>query len=61
MAISHKRLWKLYRDKGMTAVELREKPKPFWDGAIQSEARPLRLKIRNICGDETVWEVLLKK
>lgn len=28
----------------------------FWDGCIRSEKKPLRLKIRNICGDETVWE-----
>lgn len=34
-----------------------EKTKGFWDGAIRSEKKPLRLKIRNICGDETVWEV----
>ena len=33
------------------------KTKDFWDGAITSEQKPLRLKIRNICGDETVWEV----
>ena len=33
------------------------KTKEFWDGAIKSEKRPLRLKIRNICGDETVWRV----
>lgn len=33
------------------------KTKDFWDGAIKSEKRPLRLKIRNICGDETVWKV----
>lgn len=32
-----------------------EKTKSFWDGAIRSEKNPLRLKIRNICGDETVW------
>lgn len=38
-----------------------EKTKEFWDGNIQSEKQPLRLKIRNICGDETVWEVSLKK
>jgi len=31
------------------------KTKDFWDGAIRSEKKPLRLKIRNICGDETVW------
>ena len=34
-----------------------EKTKQFWDGTIQSEKQPLRLKIRNICGDETVWVV----
>ena len=33
------------------------KTKDFWDGAITSEKKPLRLKIRNICGDETVWEI----
>lgn len=33
------------------------KTKDFWDGTITSEQKPLRLKIRNICGDETVWEV----
>lgn len=26
----------------------------FWDGKILSDEKPLRLKIRNICGDETV-------
>ena len=34
-----------------------QRTKNFWDGTIQSEKRPLRLKIRNICGDETIWEV----
>ena len=34
-----------------------EKTKTFWDGTIQSDNQPLRLKIRNICGDETIWEV----
>lgn len=33
------------------------KTKEFWDGAIRSDKRPLRLKIRNICGDETEWEM----
>ena len=33
------------------------KTKTFWDGSITSDAKPLRLKIRNICGDETVWEM----
>ena len=33
------------------------KTKTFWDGSITSDTKPLRLKIRNICGDETVWEM----
>lgn len=33
------------------------KTKEFWNGKISCEKKPLRLKIRNICGDETVWEV----
>lgn len=31
------------------------KTKEFWDGTVRSEKRPMRLKIRNICGDETTW------
>lgn len=33
------------------------KSKSFWDGRITSLQKPLRLKIRNICGDETEWKV----
>jgi len=33
------------------------KTKSFWDGRITSLQKPLRLKIRNICGDETEWKV----
>ena len=33
------------------------KSKDFWDGRITSEKKPLRLKIRNICGDETEWVI----
>ena len=33
------------------------KTSDFWDGAIRSDKAPLRLKIRNICGDESVWKV----
>lgn len=32
------------------------KTKEFWNGKISCEKQPLRLKIRNICGDETVWK-----
>ena len=31
-----------------------EKPKTFWDGKIVSRKKPLRLKVRNIAGDETI-------
>ena len=34
-----------------------KKTKEFWDCRITSDKKPLRIKIRNICGDETVWEV----
>ncbi len=27
----------------------------FWDACIRSEQKPLRMKIRNICGDETIF------
>ncbi len=33
------------------------KTKDFWKGWIDSEKKPLRLKIRNICGDETEWGI----
>ena len=32
--------------------------KAVWDGTITSTEKPLRLKIRNICGDETVYEIV---
>lgn len=31
------------------------KTQDFWDATIASETQPLRLKIRNICGDETIY------
>lgn len=34
-----------------------EKTKNFWDGILRCDSLPLRIKIRNICGDETVWTV----
>ena len=30
------------------------KSKEFWNGCITCEKKPLRIKVRNICGDETV-------
>ena len=44
-------------DKNGFVIRNGEKTKDFWDGTIRSEGKPLRLKIRNICGDETVWEI----
>lgn len=32
------------------------KTKEFWDGTIKCEKKPLRIKIRNICGDESILE-----
>lgn len=34
-----------------------KKTQDLWDATIRSDKKPLRLKIRNICGDETVWEI----
>ena len=33
------------------------KTKEFWDGTIKCEKKPLRIKIRNICGDESILKV----
>ncbi len=44
-------------DKNGYVILNGEKTKEFWNGVIYSEKKPLRLKVRNICGDETVWEV----
>jgi adenine-specific DNA-methyltransferase len=41
-------------DKNSFVVRDGKKSKDFWDGTISSEAQPLRLKVRNIAGDETV-------
>ena len=34
-----------------------KKTQDLWDATIRSDKKPLRLKIRNICGDETVWGI----
>lgn len=44
-------------DKNGFVIRNGEKTKDFWDGAIRGEKKPFRLKIRNICGDETVWVI----
>lgn len=43
---------KIERDNTITING--RKTAEFWDGTIHSDTRPLRMKIRNICGDETV-------
>lgn len=35
------------------------KTSDFWDGTISSEKKPLRAKIRNICGDESIFQLNL--
>ena len=45
--------------KSSYAIINGEKKKEFWDGTIKSEKKPLRLKVRNICGDETI--ILIKE
>ena len=44
-------------DKNGYVILNGKKTKEFWNGRIRSEKKPLRLKIRNICGDETVWGI----
>lgn len=44
-------------DKMGYVIRNGNKTKEFWNGCIQADKQPLRLKIRNICGDETVWEI----
>ena len=44
-------------DKTGYVIRDGKKTQDFWDTTIRSDKKPLRLKIRNICGDETMWEV----
>lgn len=43
-------------DKNGFVIKNGNKTKDFWDGTVYSAEKPLRIKIRNICGDETVWD-----
>ena len=45
-------------DKNGYVIANGKKTKEFWDGKIRCDRHPIRLKIRNICGDETVWKVM---
>ena len=53
-----KGLWKsdneIKIDKNGYVIEDGKKTKTFWDAKITSKKKPLRMKVRNIAGDETV-------
>lgn len=42
-------------DKNGYVIKNGVNTKDFWDARICSREKPLRIKIRNICGDETEW------
>lgn len=42
-------------DKNGYVIRNGEKIKTFWDAKVTSQRKPLRLKIRNIAGDETIF------
>ena len=44
-------------DKLCYVIKNGTKTKEFWNGKISCEKKPLRLKIRNICGDEKILDV----
>ncbi len=44
-------------DRNGYVIENGKKTNNFWGGTICSDMRPLRLKVRNICGDESVFVV----
>ena len=46
---------KIERDSTVTING--RKTADFWDGKIHAETQPLRMKIRNICGDETIIQL----
>jgi len=41
-------------DKNGFVIREGKKTKEFWDGKIQSKKKPLRMKVRNIAGDESI-------
>ncbi|TAE67168.1 MAG: site-specific DNA-methyltransferase [Bacteroidetes bacterium] len=45
-------------DKNSFMILNGKKTKEFWDGKITSSKKPLRLKVRNIAGDESIFEIL---
>lgn len=41
-------------EKDSTVTINGRKTSDFWDGSIHADTKPLRMKIRNICGDESI-------
>jgi len=41
-------------DKLVYVIKNGKKTKDIWDGKMSFEKKPLRMKIRNIAGDETI-------
>ena len=46
-------------EKDSTITINGHKTSGFWDGTIHSDTKPLRMKIRNICGDETITNLIM--
>ena len=44
-------------EKDSTVTINGRKTSDLWDGTIHADIKPLRMKIRNICGDETIIEL----
>lgn len=44
-------------EKDSTITINGRKTSNFWDGTIHADTKPLRMKIRNICGDETIIKI----
>lgn len=45
-------------EKDSTVTINGRKTADFWDGTIHADSQPLRMKIRNICGDETIYALV---
>lgn len=46
-------------EKDSTITINGRKTSDFWDGTIHADTKPLRMKIRNICGDETIINLIM--
>lgn len=44
-------------DKMEYVIKNGTKTTEYWDACIRCDHQPLRMKIRNICGDETVFVI----